>query len=132
MTRYFDALSGEPQFSAWSPAIYDLSRYLQHQRGTIITADWGIFNPLFALRPGRRYDEFAFQLEDSTPSHLRALGTQIAAIPGPKLLVTHAPGELVFAKSSANLFVAAGGHLRLTRTITGAGGVSVYQVYSYR
>src|SRR5205823_578451 len=67
--------AGEPANSAWSPAIYRLSSYLQHTNGQIYTADWGISNPLFALHPARRYEEIAFLLETGTKANLQTVRT---------------------------------------------------------
>ena len=95
MVKYFDQIGSEPTNAAWSPAIYNLSRDLRNTKGTIFTADWGIFNPLFALQPSSRYSQLAFALRDPVPAEWAAVGAEVAATPGPKLVVTarrqHAP-----------------------------------------
>jgi hypothetical protein len=132
MHRYFQALEREPRFSAWSPAVYNLSNRLKHMNATVFTADWGIFNPLFALQPGRRYQELGYGLAWATAADLKAIGLQLAGTPGPKLVITHATAKLAFPRSRSNLFKAAGSHLRLQSTIPGADGAPVYELYTYR
>jgi 4-amino-4-deoxy-L-arabinose transferase-like glycosyltransferase len=131
MARYFRALHGEPRFSAWSPAIYRLSNELKYSHATIFTADWGIFNPLFALQPGRRYQELAYALENTAASELHAVAVALSTTPGPKLVVTHANAKLIFSQSKDNLLEAVGGHLRLMSTIDGLDRRPVYDLYSY-
>jgi 4-amino-4-deoxy-L-arabinose transferase-like glycosyltransferase len=126
-----DIASKEPINPAWSPAIYSLSDNLQHTRARIFTADWGISNPLFALHPSRRYTELAFALRDAGAGSLIGLGRRIASSPGPKLLVTHPAGSLLFHQANRNLFAAVGNHLHPLQTITGRDGAPVYLVYIY-
>jgi hypothetical protein len=132
MAKYLDAEHREPLNSMWSPAIYTLSRDLQHNHANIITADWGIFNPLFALHPSPRYTELAFELESPVPANLTVVGQQLAAIPQPKLVVTHAAGKFQFPQDNADLFKAAGPHLHLDYAVKGLDGRPVYDVYTYR
>jgi hypothetical protein len=132
MSKYFDALSGEPSNPAWSPAVYALSRDLAHTDAHVFTADWGILNPLFALAPGTRYSELAFALENSDPANLAGLSRSFASMPGPKLFITHANDKLVFPEANVNLFKAAGQHLRLSGTVLGADHRPVYDLYTYR
>lgn len=130
--KYFDALRGEPVNAAWSPAIYALSDDLSDTRATIFTADWGIFNPLFALHPGHRYVELAFALENPAPASLATVANTVAATPGPKLVVTHAPGAVQYPQDVVDLHRALGAHLELLQTVSGPGGHPVYRVYVYR
>jgi 4-amino-4-deoxy-L-arabinose transferase-like glycosyltransferase len=132
MGRYFDALNREPKFSAWSPAIYQLSNELNHLSGTVFTADWGIFNPLFALDPSSRYRELGYALGDGTPAALGTASAELTSTPGPKLVVTHVTDKLVFPDANSNLVKIAGGHLRLISSIDGLDGMPVYDLYSYR
>ena len=132
LAKYFRTLADEPRFSAWSPEIYDLSRYLGRRNGTIFTADWGIFNPLFALKQERRYRELGYGLANPTRADLKAIGSMLATTPGPKLVVTHGDDKLVFPESNANLFRAAAGHLRIARKFLGPDGSLVYEVFAYR
>lgn len=132
MAKYFNALtSTEPQFSAWSPAIYALSADLRHTRASIFTADWGIFEPLFALEPSTRYTELAFALQNPAPANLATVRSSVTAVPGAKLIVTHTNGRLIFPTNNANLFRAFSGHLHLLYTVTGTKRLPVYEVYSY-
>jgi 4-amino-4-deoxy-L-arabinose transferase-like glycosyltransferase len=132
MIKYIDALPREPSNPAWSAAVYALSRDLQRGHDTVVTADWGIFNPLFALHPSRRYAEFAFGLEDASPGNLALQRDKLAALPGLKLVVTHAPAKLQFPNANTSLFKALGSHLRLAYRVAGADGQPVYLVYRYR
>jgi hypothetical protein len=132
MIKYIDALRREPVNSAWSVAVYKLSRDLRRVNGTIVTADWGIFNPLFALHPDRRYAEFAFALNDSSPANVAVQRKTLAAIPGPKLVVTHARAKVLYRQTTVTLFRAIGAHLHLAYTVPGANGKPVFLVYRYR
>lgn len=128
---YFRQLEHEPSFSAWSPAIYRLSRFIQRTPGTVFIVDWGILTPLFALHQTHRYDDEEFALTDPAPANLTGIGAQIAGTPGPKLIVTHTDAKLVFPTVNANLERATRGHLRLVRTIDGDGEVPVFLIYRY-
>jgi hypothetical protein len=132
MGRYFRALRAEPRFSAWTPAIYDLSRYVRRVKGAVFVVDWGIYDPLLALDPSRRYLDDEFSFVNSSPAALDVASGQIAAVPGPKVLVTHANGKLVFPTVNANLLKAEAGHLRLVHTVRGVDGKPVYLLYRYR
>jgi 4-amino-4-deoxy-L-arabinose transferase-like glycosyltransferase len=132
MGKYIAGLNREPINPAWSPAIYTLSSDLQHLKGHIFTADWGLFEPLFALHPGTRYVELAFALESPDPAALPAIGQSVAAVPGQKLVVTRVPSQVVFPEADRNLFKAAHGHLRLILTVPGLDGKPLYQVYTYQ
>lgn len=132
MAKYFDALPREPTNSAWSPAVYALSDDLRHVKATIFTADWGIFNPLFALHPGHEFQELAFELESPAPANLAAVRASVAATPGPKLVIAHANSALQFPDSNRDLRRSLGSHLHLVQTVLGPGGAPVYQVYVYR
>jgi hypothetical protein len=89
---------------------------------------------LFALRPSWRFTELAFALEDSNPNPaaLRGVSRQVAASPGPKLVVTHTAGSLVFPHANTNLFRALRGHLHLVETVTGRDRTPIFVVYAYR
>ncbi len=129
--KSFRAGAREPTNSAWSPQIYALSSYVQQSRATIFTADWGIFNPLFALHPDRRYREIEFDLAALTPVYLQAVRVDLADTPGPRLVITHGPAELVFPESRANLFRAVGKHLHLVAAFRRGGSPVVFDVYQY-
>jgi hypothetical protein len=131
MAKYFRALSVEPSNAAWSPAIYGLSNYLYRRGGVVFTADWGISNPLFTLRPGNEYREISYALEDQAPANLRGLNKWLASMADDESIVTHVPGKLVFPLATSDLFKATHGHLHLVKTITGRTGVPVFQVYAY-
>ena len=131
MAKYFRALHHEPRFSAWSPSIYALSRYLRREPGTIFTADWGIANPLFTLRPSRRYREETFLLWLPSRTAVPVMRSIASQTSGPRLFVTHAPDKLVFSQTRANLLRAGGGHLVLVKTIDGSDGQPVFQVYRW-
>ena len=132
MAKYFDQLGSEPTNAAWSPAIYNLSRDLRHTKATIFTADWGIFNPLFALHPSTRFRELAFALRFPIPGTLAAVGAQVGATPGPKLVVTHVDSALQFPDANRDLISAMGRHLDLVRVVSGPDHQPVYAVYRYR
>lgn len=132
MAKYFRALKVEPHFSPWTPAIYDLSDYLRHTNGTVVVADWGIYDSLLALDPSRRYSDDQFAFVSSDPASLKSADDLIAALPGPKLIVTHADGKLVFPTVNADLRKAEAGHVGLVRTVPGADGKPMYLVYRYR
>lgn len=132
MVKYFDQIGSEPTNAAWSPAIYNLSRDLRNTKGTIFTADWGIFNPLFALQPSSRYSQLAFALRDPVPAEWAAVGAEVAATPGPKLVVTHVDSTLQFPDANADLLRALGRHLQLLRVVSGPGHTPVYVIYRYR
>jgi hypothetical protein len=133
MAKYFNNLSSrEPSSSAWSPAIYQLSRKLQTSRARVFTADWGIDNALFALHQSRRYAELAFALEPPPTGSIKQAQALLASGPGPKLVVTHANDKLVFPLANSNLFRAAGPHLRYTGAIDGRDGRPVYETYLYQ
>jgi hypothetical protein len=130
--KYLNGISSkDPKPHEWSPAIYRLSDVLQRMPGRVYTADWGIMNPLFALHPSRRFVDLSFLLSDSTRTSARALGRRLERVPGPKLFVTHPTSSLVFSNVNANLFTAAGRHLRLLQRVTGYHGEPVYLVYGY-
>ncbi len=132
LAKYFNTLtSREPQFSAWSPAIYTLSSDLRKTKASIFTADWGIFEPLFALDPSTRYTDLAFALQNPAPASLAAVRASVTDVAGAKLIVTHLNPQLVFPTNNANLSKAFAGHLHLDYTVTGQNRVPVYQVYSY-
>jgi hypothetical protein len=132
MAKYFDAIGNAPANAAWSPAIYALNRDLRHSKATILTADWGIFNPLFALHPSTRYRELAFALRYPSPPVLAAIAGQVAAIPGPKLVVTHVNSALQFPDANNDLISAMGRHLDLVGIVSGPGRRPVYAIYRYR
>lgn len=132
MAKYYAAIPHDTSNPAWSPRIYQLASYLKAQPGAVFTADWGIFDSLFALNPGYRYHELEFELANSAPSNLKAVAMQVAATPGPKLVVTHGPANLVFPASRANLLTALAGHLHLTRAFSENDGAVLYEVYTYR
>jgi 4-amino-4-deoxy-L-arabinose transferase-like glycosyltransferase len=132
MAGYDRQLGREPSFSAWSPAIYALSRYIQRQPGEVLTADWGILNPLFALHPSTRYSALEYLLQGGTAADLRAAASQAAQLPGPKLVVTHVPDEQVFVGNDAKLAQALRGHLEPIRVIDGDDHTPVYEIYAYR
>ena len=46
-------------------------------------ADWGIYNPLLALDPSRRYQDDQFSFVNPASAVLAAAAAQIAAVPGP-------------------------------------------------
>jgi 4-amino-4-deoxy-L-arabinose transferase-like glycosyltransferase len=132
MAKYADALTREPVNPAWSPAIYTLSRDLQHTQAHVYTADWGIFDPLFALHPGTRWGEYEFALTNPDPAALRALGQSLESLPGPKLIVTHAPDRLEFPQADRNLAIATHGHLKLALTVPGLDHKPLYEIYKLR
>jgi 4-amino-4-deoxy-L-arabinose transferase-like glycosyltransferase len=132
MAKYFDQIGSEPTNAAWSPAIYNLSRDLRNTKATIFTADWGIFNPLFALDPSTRFRELAFALRYPVPGVLAAIGAQVGATPGPKLIVTHVDSTLQFPDANADLLDAMGRHLQLARVVSGPDHTPVYVIYRYR
>lgn len=132
MKTYFDALQHEPVNAAWSPAIYTLSRDLTRLRGQVYSADWGIFNPLFALHPSRRYTELAFELANPPPPALPGIAQSLATAANPKLIVTHVTRDLQFPRVNSVLSLVAGSHLRLLMVVRGPGRAPVYDVYSYR
>ena len=123
--------SQEPINPAWTPEIYALSRYVQSSGATAFTADWGIFNPLFALHPRGRYQELAFTLLSPTPATSKAVGEELADTPGKRLLITHGPTKIVFPDSTANLFKALGGHLHLVDVFAQGKNPPVFEVYEY-
>jgi 4-amino-4-deoxy-L-arabinose transferase-like glycosyltransferase len=130
--KYSRAVTGEPRFSAWSPAIYALSRYVEHQPGTVFTTDWGIETPLFTLSPSRRYREETFLMWLPAATAVPAIRAEVAQTPGPKLFLAHAPGKLVFKQTRANLLKAGGARLWLMKTIDGVDGDPVFEVYRWR
>jgi 4-amino-4-deoxy-L-arabinose transferase-like glycosyltransferase len=132
MAKYFRALSREPANVAWSPSVYRLSRVLQFTNARVFTADWGVFNPLFALHPTRRYTELAFALQTSDPAYLAGLSRWFSSLSDDKLFITHADSKLVFPRANANLFTATGHHLKLLETMPGRDGSPVYRIYLYR
>jgi hypothetical protein len=129
--RYERALTHEPRVSSWSPSIYALSRYLEHQRGTIFTTDWGFVNPLLTLAPSRRYREETFLMWLPSRTAVPGLRRVVAQTPGPKLLLTHAPGRLVFKQTRVNLLRAGGAHLSLVKSMNGEDGRPLYEIYSW-
>lgn len=132
LAKYFRALNHEPGFSAWSPAIYPLSRYIDSTTGTVFAADWSILTPLFALHPSQRYIDLEYLLKYPVPANLRAVATQVADTSGPKLIVTHIANKLVFPGNDISLERALGPHLHLVRTIDGDDHTPVFLVYAYR
>jgi 4-amino-4-deoxy-L-arabinose transferase-like glycosyltransferase len=132
MAKYFDALGNAPTNSAWSPAIYKLSTDLRHDSATIFTADWGIFNPLFALHPSTRYRNLAFALRYPIPAELAAAAAAVSATPGRKLVVTHVNEALQFPAANADLLTSMGRHLDLVRVVSGPDHRPVYAIYRYR
>lgn len=133
LSTYYDNLSSrEPSFSAWSPAIYQLSRDLQRTRGRVFTADWGILDPLFALHPSRRYTELAFRFESPSPGAAKQMQQLLASVSGPKLIVTHATRALVFPYANSSLFKELGSYLRFAFAVDGVNGKPVYETYMYR
>ena len=129
LNTYFSALDRAPLNSAWTPAIYNLDREVTRFPGRVYSADWGIYNPLFALHQSDRLTELAFAMTGTPTASLPALGASVIAAPGPKLLITHPKQALVFPNVDENLAVAFRGHLRLVRVIREAGNVPVYDVY---
>jgi 4-amino-4-deoxy-L-arabinose transferase-like glycosyltransferase len=130
MAKYDRQLQQEPTFSAWTPAIYALSSYLQTRPGDVLTADWGILNPLFALNPSERYVALEFELEGGAAG-AAAAASQAASLPGPKVVVTHVADKQVFAGNDARLRQALRGHLRLLRVVDGDANTPIYDVYAY-
>jgi 4-amino-4-deoxy-L-arabinose transferase-like glycosyltransferase len=131
MGKYFRTLDREPHFSAWTTAIYPLSRYVRRLGGTVFVVDWGIYDPLLALDPSRRYLDEEFSFVNSDPVNLKDAAALVAGVAGPKLIVTHADGSLVFPTVNANLRRAEAGHLTFLRTVTGVDGKPLYLVYRY-
>lgn len=130
--KYFNNLSTkEPGNTGWTPAIYRLSSALQQTHAAIFTADWGIYNPLFALHPSRSYDEIAFLVESRTQANVISVRNLLSRVQGPKLVVTHAADKLVFPEASRNLFASVGQHLRPAFTVNGRDSKPVFVVYSY-
>ncbi|HXO09247.1 MAG TPA: glycosyltransferase family 39 protein [Solirubrobacteraceae bacterium] len=132
MSKYFDALGNAPTNSAWSPAIYNLSRDLRHSNATIFAADWGIFNSLFALEPTTHYRDLAFALRYPLPAELVAARAAVNATPGRKLVVTHVNSALQFPDANVDLLSSMGAHLNLVRVISGPDHKPVYAIYRYR
>lgn len=130
--KYFRTLNREPRFSAWTTAIYPLSQYVRHQGGKVIVADWGIYDPLLALDPSRRYVDEQFTFVNPDPVSLKDAAALVAGIKGPKLIITHADGSLVFPTVNSDLRRAEAGHLRLLRTVSGVDGKPLFLVYRYQ
>jgi hypothetical protein len=133
MDKYFGAVERQTVNPAWSPAVYTLDHYVQSTPDHVFMADWGIFNPIFALQPSTRYTELAFALESPPPAAtVLALRRWLTgpSWPGTSLFVVHAPGELVFPDSTTDLFKVMHGKLRLKTVIDGPGGKPVYDVYA--
>ncbi len=129
--KYSRALHDEPRSSAWTPGIYALGGYLEHQPGTVFATDFGIVNPLLTVAPSTRYqDVFAAWNQTRTPALL--IRNEIANTPGHKLFVTRAPGEVIFNKARTNLLTAAGSRLLLIKTIDGLKGHPAFDVYRWR
>lgn len=131
-TYYSDLSTRDPSFSAWSPAIYSLSRDVQRSDAHIFTADWGIANSLFALHPSRRYTELAFAFGTPTPGSAQQTRQLVASTPGPKLIVTHSATAQVFPQARTNLFKTLGSHLHFAGAIDGRSGKPVFDTYFYR
>ncbi|MBV9839738.1 MAG: glycosyltransferase family 39 protein [Solirubrobacterales bacterium] len=128
---YTRALSEEPGFSTWSPAVYPLTRYLEHQPGTVFTTDWGIANPLLTLSPSTRYRDVANDWY-ATQSPATLIRTEVAQSTGPKLFVTRVTGKLLFKQVRARLLSGGGARLSLIKTIDGLQGVPVFEIYRWR
>jgi Dolichyl-phosphate-mannose-protein mannosyltransferase len=133
MDKYFGAVERQTVNPAWSPAVYNLSHFVQSTPDHVFMADWGIFNPIFALHPSTRYTELAFALQSPAPAAtVLTLRRWLSGptFPGTNLFVTHAPGQLEFPDSTADLFKIMHGKLRLKTIIDGPGGKPVYDVYA--
>jgi hypothetical protein len=129
--KYSRALSDEPGDNSWSPAIYPLSSYLEHQPGTVFTTDWGIANQLLTLSPSRRYREVS-SVWNTTQTPVTLIRAEVAQTPGPKLFVTHAPGKVIWTQTRADMLAAAGARLSLIKTINGVNGHPVFEIYRWR
>lgn len=132
LAKYFRVLHKEPTFVIWTPSIYALSQDLQHSHARVFTADWGIFEPLYALHPGRRLTQLEYKLEQPTAAQLAVVRRRVSSTSGPKLIITHPADDLVFKTANRNLFRALGPRLHLVRTIPGADRAPVYDLYAYR
>ena len=80
LAKYFDALADEPTLLTVVARDLLASVTISHAAvNNLYTTGRGIFNPLFAIRPGRNTTELEFALESPTAANLHAIGTMIAA-----------------------------------------------------
>ena len=130
MNRYFGAVGRETLNPAWSSDVYQLDHEIANVNGAVYTADWGIFNPLFALRQSPRYHELAFALATHSPAELAAIGNQLRLTPGQTIIITHTNRALVFPQANRNLFRVTAGRLRLLFVVPPTH--PIYDVYLLR
>jgi 4-amino-4-deoxy-L-arabinose transferase-like glycosyltransferase len=126
--KYDRALTGEPRNSAWSAAIYPLSRYLDHRPGTVFLTEAGVANQLLTLAPSRRYRRMSQETSASTKA--RRIQETVAHTRGAKLFVTYAPGKL--PNPQTNPLEALSSKLSLVKIINGANGDPVFRIYRWR
>jgi hypothetical protein len=133
---YQRALTAEPRDFEWSPAIYPLSRYLDHEGGTVFLTEWGIANQLLTLAPSRRYRDMPPLLGQPYIYHsstaVPLIRELVARNPGPKLFVSYVSDLVPFEETQRLLLEAVGARLSVVQIIDGANGDPVFRIYRWR
>jgi hypothetical protein len=133
---YQRALTAEPSNYEWSAAIYPLSRYLDHEGGTVFVTEWGIANQLLTLAPSRRYRDMYWLLGkpyvDRSSTAVPLIRKLVAQNPGPKLFVSYVSDRLWFVQTQRLLLEAVGARLSVVQTINGANGDPAFRIYGWR
>jgi 4-amino-4-deoxy-L-arabinose transferase-like glycosyltransferase len=131
LSRTFEAIDRQPRNSAWSPQIYALASYLRDYPGTVVTLDWGIYNPLLALDTRPRYQERAFALQPTRldPGARARIGAELTNLPEPKVLVSHADGREHFRAVNRNARAVFGHRLRVVHVVRDQSGHPQYVVW---
>lgn len=116
--RSLAAAGRQTREPAWTPQIYELSRYLRGVPGTVVTLDWGIFNPLLTLDNRDRYVEAAHMFRPpANAASLEILGASLGTLPEPKVFVAHGPGREHFVGVNGRVARAFAGRRRVLRRI---------------
>ncbi len=127
---YDRGLAAGRQTTIWTPVIYALNEDLRGRPGTVVTADWGAFNQLWALSPQLRprMREDAFTVRGGGAPGLAA---EFDAAAKPVHVVLHGDGRDVFPGARRAVLEALGPRLRLERALYAADGTVMFEIYRY-
>lgn len=130
LQRTRDALADGRTSPLWTKEIYSVASFVKATPGTIVTADWGIFNQVWAMVPDarERMREEAYSVQAGGATNLPYALVEAA---GPVTVILRAPGAEAFPGNREKTLGAFGQTLTLSRRFTDESGAPRFEAYTY-
>ncbi len=130
LDRSKDALADGRTNPLWAESIYSVASFVRATPGTVVTADWGIFNQVWAMVPDARprMREEAFTVQGGGAPNLPPVLVDAA---GPVTLLLRVEGAEAFPGNRQKTLQAFGPTLTLVRRFADPDGSPRFEAYQY-